>query len=115
MHITPAGAELLRERRNIELARYTRPTPKASRATSKRRADNTGETDESILSALKKLRTEVARREGVPPYIVFSDKTLRDMAQLRPRTREEFAAVEGVGERKLARYWKEFTNFFLHH
>ena len=115
LRITAAGHDLLRERRPMMLARYMRPEPRPAKASRRRTSAApplTADNEEALLAALKKLRIEVARREGVPPYIVFSDKTLRDMARLRPRTREEFAAVEGVGERKLARYWQEFTSFF---
>ncbi|MBD5316381.1 MAG: DNA helicase RecQ [Bacteroides sp.] len=115
LRITQLGADVLRERRQVMLARFTRPEPKRAGRPSTRRAAAMQPVDneEALLAGLKKLRLEVARREGVPPYIVFSDKTLRDMARRRPRTMDEFAAVEGVGERKLVRYWRQFTDFFL--
>ena len=61
-----------------------------------------------LLSRLKALRAGIARRQGVPAYVVFSDKTLRELARIRPRTQEEFLAVNGVGEAKAARYGRAF-------
>ena len=46
------------------------------------------------------MRKRIADERGVPPYIIFNDATLRAMAQSRPRTREEFLAVPGIGEKK---------------
>ncbi|MCK6452967.1 MAG: DNA helicase RecQ [Alphaproteobacteria bacterium] len=65
--------------------------------------------DDALLVRLKRLRAELARARAVPAYIVFSDKTLIDMAQRRPRDRVAFGQVYGVGERKLA----EFADAFL--
>ena len=57
---------------------------------------------------LEALRKELASAQGVPPYVVFSDATLEEMAARRPTTAEEFLTVGGVGETKLARYGEEF-------
>jgi ATP-dependent DNA helicase RecQ len=62
-----------------------------------------------LLDCLKQLRTSIARRRGVPPYVVFSDKSLRSMAQIRPTDRPAFRRCHGVGERKL----EEFGDTFL--
>ena len=60
------------------------------------------------LDKLRKLRKEIATREHVPPYVVFSDATLRDMCAVQPKTLEEMLEVKGIGEMKLARYGEEF-------
>ncbi|HEX2721795.1 MAG TPA: ATP-dependent DNA helicase RecQ [Gemmatimonadaceae bacterium] len=65
---------------------------------------------ESLLSALKLRRREIAREESVPAYIVFSDRTLADMALRRPATLEAMAMVRGVGEMKLSRYGERFLS-----
>jgi ATP-dependent DNA helicase RecQ len=57
--------------------------------------------DPGLLARLKSLRLEIAQARGVPAYIVFSDRSLEDMARRRPRSLAEFATVHGVGERKL--------------
>jgi ATP-dependent DNA helicase RecQ len=64
--------------------------------------------DALLLEALKQKRIEIARAEKVPAYIVFSDRTLAEMAIRRPRTSEALSRVRGVGEMKLARYGDSF-------
>ena len=63
-----------------------------------------------LFERLREVRLEIARRENVPPYIVFSDKTLADMCAKRPRTKEEMLEVNGVGENKYNRYGKQFLD-----
>ncbi len=60
------------------------------------------------FEALRRLRTEIARAEQVPPYIVFSDKTLEAMCVMLPQTREEMLTVHGVGELKYQKYGERF-------
>jgi ATP-dependent DNA helicase RecQ len=57
-----------------------------------------------LLAALKAWRLEQARNQGVPPYVVFHDRTLIEIAQRRPGDLEAMAAVSGVGAAKLERY-----------
>ncbi len=64
--------------------------------------------EESLFEALRNLRMEIAREEKVPPYIVFSDKTLTHMCILKPKTREEMLSVSGVGEFKVEKYGERF-------
>ena len=60
--------------------------------------------DEKLLTALKELRKSLAMRQSVPAYVVFSDATLMDMCRIKPKTRDEFMEVSGVGQRKAIRY-----------
>ena len=64
--------------------------------------------DTGLFDKLRALRKEIATREHVPPYVVFSDATLRDMCQVLPRTLDDMLEVKGVGEMKLKRYGEEF-------
>ncbi|HJG41668.1 DNA helicase RecQ [Bifidobacterium pullorum] len=66
------------------------------------------EGDEALFERLRALRRDIAQEIGKPPYIVFSDKTLRDMCAKRPASPEEFLAVNGVGENKLNLYGERF-------
>ncbi len=85
---------------------------KAKTQASGRNAGNAKEalpdTDYGLFEELRKLRLEIARAEQVPPYIVFSDKSLRDMSAKKPRNRTEFLGVNGVGENKCRRYGEQF-------
>ncbi|TPF94145.1 DNA helicase RecQ [Bifidobacterium sp. UTBIF-78] len=64
--------------------------------------------DEALFQKLRELRRTIAQEIGKPPYIVFSDKTLRDMARIKPVTDAQFLAVNGVGQHKLDLYGKRF-------
>jgi len=63
-----------------------------------------------LFEALRDCRRELAKAQGVPPYVIFHDATLRDMAALKPRDRGEMAMVSGVGERKLDAYGAAFLD-----
>lgn len=63
-----------------------------------------------LFERMKQLRLTIAREEGMPPYIVFSDKTLIDMCAKHPETEEEMLQVSGVGENKLRKYGKRFLD-----
>ena len=64
--------------------------------------------DEPLFARLKALRLEIARADGVPPYVVFHDRSLQDMAARRPQSLHALAACHGVGARKLERYGERF-------
>jgi ATP-dependent DNA helicase RecQ len=90
-----------------------RPDIASKRATRKARIEDAAATlnDEqaSLLGALKQLRFTIAKARGVPAYVVFSDKTLMDMARQAPTNLSEFAVVSGVGASKL----RDFGNAFV--
>ncbi|MBN2641447.1 MAG: DNA helicase RecQ [Victivallales bacterium] len=64
--------------------------------------------DQELFEQLRKLRRDVADRKNVPPYVVFTDKTLHDMARLYPQRRNEMLQVHGVGTAKMSQYGQEF-------
>lgn len=66
-----------------------------------------------IFEKLRVLRTHIAKRAGVPPYVVFSDKTLQDMAVKLPKNKDEMLQVGGVGEVKFERYGEEFLELCI--
>jgi len=66
--------------------------------------------DKGLFELLRKTRSELARKQGVPSYIIFGDRSLKDMAVLKPLTRADFSAVFGVGEHKLKVYSEIFIN-----
>lgn len=66
------------------------------------------EKEEELFEALRALRMEIAKEEKVPPYIVFSDKTLVHMCMVKPKTKEEMLSVSGVGEFKYEKYGERF-------
>ena len=76
------------------------PPPRSKRA---RRQRHEGPAD-PLFEALREARRALATAAAVPPYVVFHDSTLREIAALKPRSLGELARVGGVGEAKLARY-----------
>jgi ATP-dependent DNA helicase RecQ len=85
----------------------TRGGERTAKAQSPELADLT-ELERSLLDQLRALRTSIARRESVPAYVVFADRTLREMARARPVTAGALADVYGVGPAKMEKYGEEF-------
>ena len=67
-----------------------------------------GSFDEALFEQLRKLRLNLAREQGIAPFMIFSDKTLKNMCQSMPTNSEEFLAVSGVGKVKLEQYGEKF-------
>ena len=97
--------ELLKGRARVML-----PVPE--RETTKRPAPaaivSASAEDGALFLRLKSLRKAIADRNGVPPYVIFPDKSLHEMACARPGDRESFSLISGVGEYKLEKYGPEF-------
>lgn len=64
----------------------------------------------TLFNILRDLRKELAAEQNVPPYIIFSDSSLKEMATYYPRTRDEFSQIKGVGDQKLNQYSEVFIN-----
>ena len=105
---TPAGRDLLRGEGGFRYRRETLRRQKADRATT-RAADALSSQDAALLDSLKALRRRLAQDRGVPAYVVFSDRSLEDMARRRPQTLQEFAGIHGVGAAKQ----RDFAEPFL--
>jgi ATP-dependent DNA helicase RecQ len=108
--LTAEGVEALRDGRTIECAKSrTVRKPKRERA-SKGRTAATGSVDSSLFEELRKLRKSLADDQGVPPYVVFSDATLRELCFTKPASLAAFRSVSGVGDVKLERYGEAFVD-----
>jgi ATP-dependent DNA helicase RecQ len=103
LQLTDKGQSALKKRESIHLT-----TPAAVPKPVKHRAGEIS-CDEALFERLRRLRKKLADKRGVPPYIVFSDVSLRQMARYYPSNEKEFARINGVGERKL----KEFGSLFI--
>jgi ATP-dependent DNA helicase RecQ len=96
---------VLRGQCRVEIAA---PPPRARKTRTKVRAVDA--LDDGLYETLRSLRKALADESGVPPYVVFHDSSLREMAQRRPATLDEFAAIPGVGHKKLNRYGQRFLD-----
>jgi ATP-dependent DNA helicase RecQ len=83
---------------------------KGSRRDRKAAAASTvvGEADAALFDALKALRTRLAQEQKIPAYVVFSDRTLAELATHRPASQRAFREIHGVGDAKLERYGAAF-------
>ncbi|KQO75885.1 ATP-dependent DNA helicase RecQ [Rhizobium sp. Leaf262] len=109
LSISDTGRQFLREKPQLMLRK-----PQAARKTSRDR-NGSGRTapivpdeDAALFQALRERRMEIAKTQNLPPYVIFHDKTLIELAGARPTSRAEMARVPGVGEAKLDRYGPAF-------
>jgi ATP-dependent DNA helicase RecQ len=78
-----------------------------------RRVQDAPPADDGLLAALKRYRTKVAGENGVPPYVIFHDRTLIEIAAVKPKTMAELDGIHGIGEAKLSRYGKDIVAIVL--
>ena len=102
INLTQAGGALLRGEaefyyRQDTIKKKGKARPKVTKTAVIDLTDN----ELQLLDRLKQLRLELAQKRGVPPYVIFADRSLEDMARRQPHTRNEFAEIHGVGEAKL--------------
>ena len=105
--LTEAGLKILKGQAKVSI-RAERMDVRAK--TVKKAAPETVEYDRELFDALRALRSEIAREQNVPPYVVFSDKTLKKMAAVRPQEKTQMLEVSGVGEVKFERYGERFLS-----
>ena len=74
-----------------------------------------GTGNQELFDALRAHRRALAEQQGVPPYVIFHDASLVEMAERRPGSLDEFAAIPGVGATKLERYGEMFIEIILAH
>jgi ATP-dependent DNA helicase RecQ len=106
--LTDKGQAVLRQRQSLQLTKpIAKPKPPSPAKVGRRRA---GEIvcDEALFERLRRLRKKLADQRAVPPYIVFSDVALRQMAHYYPVNRSQFSRINGVGERKLEEFGTDF-------
>ncbi|MCC6280183.1 MAG: DNA helicase RecQ [Saprospiraceae bacterium] len=112
LKITDAGRAVLFSQQQVRLALPPKPEEKAAEkaatAAALRPPSRTQALRDELFERLVGLRRKIGQQQGVPPYLVFSDATLEEMAQKRPITDADMLYVSGVGERKLQLYGDAF-------
>ncbi len=106
--LTPASLPVLKGEREVVLLEP--PTPVSGRGGLAARAETPSlpEGDARLFDSLRALRLSLARERNVPPYVIFPDTVLRELARLRPTTPAQFATIKGVGHNKLATFGPTF-------
>lgn len=96
LHLTELGAEVLRGHRKVS----RKVTVVAKRSTMPENSE--------LFERLRALRYELAEKQAVPPYVIFSDQTLHEMCSVLPQNDSELLAIKGVGQQKLEKYGQQF-------
>ena len=109
LKVTPYGKKILTGEKKLDLVnigsfsdmkKARKPKPVVTQKQFK---------ESKLFDKLRELRSELAQENGVPAYIIFSDKTLREMAEKRPVSREEMMQISGIGEHKYLQYGRQFS------
>jgi ATP-dependent DNA helicase RecQ len=113
LRLNEASWEVMRKERPVRLVQLVRR--KKGERPEKSKADTVSweGVDRGLFEELRALRKELADRREVPPYIIFSDATLRELARMRPSTLERMRLVYGVGETKRREYGERFLQLIL--
>jgi ATP-dependent DNA helicase RecQ len=96
------SVEVMKKQRSVSIV-----VPPKEKATGKERSEKAEQAD-VLFQKLRQLRKQLADAQSVPPYVIFGDSTLRLMTQMKPKTKEEFSKLAGVGSHKLTQYGDKF-------
>lgn len=107
LQLTTEGRDVLGGRTT---PRLTKPVPSRNRRAAKAEKDSWEGVERGLFDALRALRRAKAEERGLPPFVVFGDATLRDLARRRPSTFEALLDVHGIGEKKRSQYGQEFLD-----
>lgn len=110
LKVTEAARPILRQTETIELA-----VPRLTIDLGKKKRGSEIDYDRALFAKLKHLRKKIAEENDVPPFVVFSDASLADMAAKYPQTSRDFLAISGVGQTKLERYGPHFIDAISKH
>ncbi len=106
VELTKASWELMRDRRSVQLTRVRTKPPQTTAVASQ----SWEGVDHGLFEHLRSVRLEIAQDHGVPAFMIFSDRTLRDLARRQPTTPDTFRAVHGVGAAKLKKFGQRFSH-----
>jgi ATP-dependent DNA helicase RecQ len=107
--LTPFAKKVLFEGEKVQLTTVQKINKEKSEITER----ESKRTTNSLFEVLRKLRSEIAKEEGVPAYIIFNDATLKQMEIQRPMSDEDFLAIDGVGKTKLEKYGHAFIKAII--
>jgi ATP-dependent DNA helicase RecQ len=114
LRLTDQSFPVLRGERGLTLRRLRRAVPMKKSRSARRVAPLAGP-DEALWQALRQTRMSLAKEQGVPPYVVFHDTTLRELVRLKPARLADIERIQGVGENKLKKYGEAFVRVVREH
>ncbi len=117
LKLTEKARNLLRGEEVFMARKQRKPEKKARQRTGvgKKARTQLAEADQVVRDALRQLRTRLAEEQGVPPYVIFHDSVLDDLAGYRPTCDSDFLAIHGVGQSKLEKYGEQFMAIIRQH
>jgi ATP-dependent DNA helicase RecQ len=114
LSVSPAGRQFLREKPPLSL-RVLKKAGSERKAARRDAKEAIPAADRALFEKLRAKRLELAKAQNVPPYVIFHDKTLAEMAARNPRSVAELAGIPGIGEVKLARFGLAFLEVIKAH
>ncbi len=109
LKLTPGAHEVLFKKRKVNLVRMTSILERRSQQKAKPQPKTQRERlRDELFEQLRQLRKQIAQKKGIPPYLIFSDASLEEMAARRPTSAEDFLDISGVGQKKLYDFGKLF-------
>jgi ATP-dependent DNA helicase RecQ len=115
LRLNPGSWEVMRGQRNVRLVQLVRRKKGEKPGRTLLEASSWAGVDENLFEALRTLRRTLATERQVPPYVIFSDNTLRELARVRPSTLEKMRLIYGVGEMKLRDFGPAFLEVIAAH
>jgi len=113
MSLAPESREVLKGEQEVFFRKDSLSKRKAKSRTSKPASKsaatiNLSDSEKETFELLRKYRLELSKKEGVPPYVIFHDKTLQELSMKKPKNLNEMLEVSGVGEKKAEKYGEGF-------
>ena len=106
LFLLPKAVSILKNEESIEIVKVVEKTKEKEHFKTLKVSGTP--CDQELFELLRVLRKEIAQEQGIPPYVVFSDRSLHDMSSICPRTADTMLTVTGVGEVKLERFGRQF-------
>ncbi|MBU0660975.1 DNA helicase RecQ [Patescibacteria group bacterium] len=108
LKITEQGKKVLTGKKKVNLVHLSSFEKRLKAEAKEKKKTKRQETDEALFELFRDARTKIAQRDNIPPYVVFSDATLDEMAREKPMNKIQFRQISGVGEMKLKKYGDQF-------
>lgn len=108
LKLTEGADEVLFKKRRVELVKMTAIMEHRAKKKEKPTKTKKERLRDELFERLRQLRKQLAQKKGIPPYLIFSDRSLEEMAAAKPSTKTDFLDINGVGQKKLQDYGKPF-------
>jgi len=112
LFLNTESKKILMSETKVNLIEYVEVVKTSKPARVRAKKTNLSESEQAIFDKLRSIRSELAAKEKVPNFIIFSDASLVDMLQKEPKTLSQFGEISGVGKQKQAKYWAAFSGVF---